>query len=124
MTEKDLQTALKKFTGAHRRFEFKGKVNGASIYDDYGHHPTEIVATSKSVANKKHNKSWVVFQPHTYSRTKNLLDDFANALIRGINMSVEDYSEMQNNLKKYSDNLYKKSENNLKNLIGSGKICL
>ena len=88
--KKDLQSALKKFTGAHRRFEFKGKVNGASIYDDYGHHPTEIVATSKSVANKKHNKSWVVFQPHTYSRTKNLLDDFAHALLNFDNVIVLD----------------------------------
>jgi UDP-N-acetylmuramate--alanine ligase len=88
--KKDLQSALKQFTGAHRRFEFKGKVNGASIYDDYGHHPTEIVATSKSVANKKHNKSWVVFQPHTYSRTKNLLDDFAHALLNFDNVIVLD----------------------------------
>ena len=88
--KKDLQNALKKFTGAHRRFEFKGKVNGASIYDDYGHHPTEIVATSTSVNNKKHNKSWVVFQPHTYSRTRNLLDDFANALLNFDNVIVLD----------------------------------
>ena len=88
--KKDLQTALRKFTGAHRRFEFKGKLNGASIYDDYGHHPTEIVATSTSVNNKKHNKSWVVFQPHTYSRTKNLLDDFANALLNFDNIIVLD----------------------------------
>ena len=88
--KKDLKSALKKFTGAHRRFEFKGKVNGASIYDDYGHHPTEIIATYKSVENKKHNKSWVVFQPHTYSRTKNLLDDFANALINFDNIIVLD----------------------------------
>ena len=86
----DLKTALKKFTGAHRRFEFKGKVNGASIYDDYGHHPTEIFATSNSVNNKKHNESWVVFQPHTYSRTKNLLDDFANALLNFDNVIVLD----------------------------------
>lgn len=78
--KKDLETALHGFTGAHRRFEFKGKVNGASIYDDYGHHPTEIKATYNSLKNKKYNESWVVFQPHTYSRTKNLLDDFANAL--------------------------------------------
>ena len=85
-----LQSALKNFTGAHRRFEFKGKVNGASIYDDYGHHPTEIIATSKSVADKKHNKSWVVFQPHTYSRTKNLLDDFAHALLNFDNIIVLD----------------------------------
>lgn len=88
--KKDLQVALNKFTGAHRRFEFKGKINGASIYDDYGHHPTEIVATSTSVNNKKHNKSWVVFQPHTYSRTKNLLDDFANALLNFDNIIVLD----------------------------------
>ncbi len=88
--KKDLQNALKKFTGAHRRFEFKGKINGASIYDDYGHHPTEIVATSNSVNTKKHNKSWVVFQPHTYSRTKNLLEDFANALLNFDNIIVLD----------------------------------
>lgn len=88
--KKDLQSALSKFTGANRRFEFKGKVNGASIYDDYGHHPTEIIATSKSVKNKKHNKSWVVFQPHTYSRTKNLLDDFAKALLNFDNIIVLD----------------------------------
>ncbi|MCI8618002.1 MAG: UDP-N-acetylmuramate--L-alanine ligase [Clostridia bacterium] len=88
--KKNIQNALKKFTGAHRRFEFKGKLNGASIYDDYGHHPTEIIATSTSVNEKKHNKSWVVFQPHTYSRTKNLLDDFANALLNFDNIIVLD----------------------------------
>ena len=76
----DIKNALVKFTGAHRRFEFKGKINGARIFDDYGHHPTEITATANSLMNKKYNESWVVFQPHTYSRTKNLLDDFANAL--------------------------------------------
>lgn len=88
--KKYIQSALKKFTGAHRRFEFIGKINGASIYDDYGHHPTEIVATSTSVNRKKHNKSWVVFQPHTYSRTCNLLDDFANALLNFDNIIVLD----------------------------------
>ena len=88
--KKDLQSALKKFTGAHRRFEFKGKVNGASIYDDYGHHPTEISATAKALANKKYNESWVVFQPHTYSRTFNLLHDFANALLDFDNIIVTD----------------------------------
>ena len=96
--KKDIQTALQKFTGAHRRFEFKGKLNGARIYDDYGHHPTEIVATSTSIKNKKHNKSWVVFQPHTYSRTKNLLDDFAHALLNFDNIIVLDiYAARENN---------------------------
>ena len=85
-----IKKALIKFTGANRRFEFKGKVNGASIYDDYGHHPTEILATAKSLKNKTYNKSWVVFQPHTYSRTKNHLDDFANALTIFDNIIVLD----------------------------------
>ena len=76
-----IQKALLGFTGAARRFEYKGNLNGASIYDDYGHHPTEIVATAKALMNKKYHKSWVVFQPHTYSRTKTLLDDFAKALL-------------------------------------------
>ena len=85
-----IKKALASFTGAGRRFEFKGKVNGASIYDDYGHHPTEIVATSKALMNKKYNKSWVIFQPHTYSRTKTLLDDFAKALLNFDNIIVLD----------------------------------
>lgn len=86
-----IKKGLLKFTGAHRRFEFKGKVNGiASVYDDYGHHPTEIIATAKSLMNKKYNKSWVIFQPHTYSRTKNLLNDFAKALLNFDNIIVLD----------------------------------
>lgn len=81
LEKEKVQIALSKFTGAHRRFEFKGKINEASIYDDYGHHPTEISATAKALANKTYHESWVVFQPHTYSRTKNLLDDFAHSLL-------------------------------------------
>ena len=88
--KKSIENALSKFTGADRRFEFKGKVNGASIYDDYGHHPTEVKAVAKAMQEKNYNKSWVVFQPHTYSRTKNLLDDFANALINFDNIIVLD----------------------------------
>ena len=85
-----IKKALLSFTGAVRRFEFKGTVNGANIYDDYGHHPTEIIATAKALMNKKYNKSWVVFQPHTYSRTKNLLDDFAKALLNFDNIIILD----------------------------------
>ncbi len=85
-----MKLALKKFTGADRRFEFKGIVNGAQVYDDYGHHPTEVTATANALNNKKYNKSWVVFQPHTYSRTFNLLDDFAHALLRFDNIIVTD----------------------------------
>ncbi len=80
--KKDIKSALLKFTGAHRRFEFKGKINGnVSVYDDYGHHPTEIVAIAKSLSHKNYRQSWAIFQPHTYSRTKNLLADFAKALL-------------------------------------------
>lgn len=85
-----IKSALLKFTGAHRRFEFKGNLNDARIYDDYGHHPTEILATANCLKNKKYNKSWVIFQPHTYSRTKNLLDDFAHSLLPFDNIIVLD----------------------------------
>ena len=97
--KKYIKSALLKFTGAHRRFEFKGKINNiASVYDDYGHHPTEIVATAKSLMNKKYNKSWVIFQPHTYSRTKTLLTDFAKALLNFDNIIVLDiYAARENN---------------------------
>ena len=90
LTKQEIKNGLSKFTGVGRRFEFKGKVNNASIYDDYGHHPTEIVATSKALMNKKYNESWVVFQPHTYSRTKLLLDDFAKALLNFDNIIILD----------------------------------
>ena len=76
-----IQKSLKQFTGAERRLEFKGKLNNnISIFDDYAHHPTEIKATANAIKNKTYNESWVIFQPHTYSRTKILLADFADAI--------------------------------------------
>lgn len=86
-----IQSALLDFTGANRRMEFKGKLNNTiSVFDDYAHHPTEIKATASALKNKKFYKSWVVFQPHTYSRTKNLLDDFANCLLDFDNIIITD----------------------------------
>ena len=85
-----IQSALKKFTGADRRFQFKGMLNGAEVYDDYGHHPTEVEATAKALNNKKYNESWVVFQPHTFSRTFNHLDDFAHSLLHFDNIIITD----------------------------------
>lgn len=80
--DKDIiKQGLLEFTGAHRRFEHVGEFNNFSIYDDYCHHPTEISATAKILQNKKYNESWCIFQPHTYSRTKKLLDDFAKCLL-------------------------------------------
>ncbi len=97
--KKYILSALKKFTGANRRFEYVGTIRGANIFDDYGHHPTEIVATAKALMNKKYNKSWVVFQPHTYSRTKSLLEDFAKALLNFDNIIVTDiYAARENNI--------------------------
>ena len=90
IAKSDIKSALKKYTGAHRRFEFIGNINGASIYDDYGHHPTEIKATAIALKKKTYNQSWVVFQPHTYSRTKNLLDDFADSLTYFDNIIITD----------------------------------
>ena len=80
--EKDIiAESLNQFTGASRRLEFKGTLeNNINIFDDYAHHPTEIKATANAIKNKTYNKSWVIFQPHTYSRTKLLLDDFADAI--------------------------------------------
>ena len=98
LEKEDIKNALFKYTGAHRRFEYKGNFNGVNVYDDYGHHPTEIVATANALKQKKYNKSWVIFQPHTYSRTKNLLNDFANALVNFDNIIVTDiYAARENN---------------------------
>ena len=72
--------ALHDFTGTDRRFELKGHIGGVTIIDDYAHHPTEITATLKSAQNYPHKTLWCVFQPHTYTRTKAFLDDFAKAL--------------------------------------------
>ena len=71
---------LLQFTGADRRFEYKGKMGEVTVIDDYAHHPTEIKATLAAAANYPHNELWVVFQPHTYTRTKALLPEFAEAL--------------------------------------------
>lgn len=94
----DMRNALYKYTGAHRRFEYKGSFNNVSVYDDYGHHPTEIVATANALKQKTYHKSWVIFQPHTYSRTKTLLNDFANALLNFDNVIITDiYAARENN---------------------------
>lgn len=77
-----IENGLHGFTGASRRMELKGHLRGASVYDDYGHHPTEVRTT---LAGARGNRAeggrlYCLFQPHTYSRTKALLDDFARAL--------------------------------------------
>ena len=70
------------FNGAGRRFEFKGKFNGADVYDDYAHHPGELKALLDAVEKLDYARTILVFQPHTYSRTKALFNDFISQLSR------------------------------------------
>ncbi|MCR4793519.1 MAG: UDP-N-acetylmuramate--L-alanine ligase [Lachnospiraceae bacterium] len=73
--------ALGRFEGTDRRFQKKGRIaGGVTLIDDYAHHPTEIRATMKAAQAMEKKNLWVVFQPHTYSRTKAFFDDFADAL--------------------------------------------
>jgi len=78
-----MKDALKGFSGIQRRLEFKGELDGIKIYDDYGHHPTEIKATLKAIkeglqiSSQQGGRLLVLFQPHRYTRTRDLIDDFA-----------------------------------------------
>ncbi len=71
---------IQSFHGAGRRMEFKGKFNGADVYDDYAHHPDELKATLEAVRSMGYKRVVLAFQPHTYSRTKALFDDFVREL--------------------------------------------
>lgn len=75
-----IQKGFDSFHGTNRRFEQKGEMNGATVIDDYAHHPTEIKATLNTARRVPHKTIWCVFQPHTYTRTKSLLPQFAEAL--------------------------------------------
>ncbi|MDO5418336.1 MAG: UDP-N-acetylmuramate--L-alanine ligase [Lachnospiraceae bacterium] len=81
LSMEQIQEGLLAFTGTNRRFEKKGEIGGVTIIDDYAHHPQEIRATLTAAKNYPHRKLWCVFQPHTYTRTAALLDDFAEALL-------------------------------------------
>ncbi|MBF0507143.1 MAG: UDP-N-acetylmuramate--L-alanine ligase [Nitrospirae bacterium] len=73
-----ISKALRKFSGIHRRFEFKGEARGVKVYDDYGHHPSEIAATLKAARECfANNRISVLFQPHRFTRTRDLMDEFA-----------------------------------------------
>ena len=74
-------TGLNNYSGTDRRFQYKGTFNGVTVVDDYAHHPDEITATLTAARNYPHKNLWCVFQPHTYTRTKALMDKFAEALM-------------------------------------------
>ncbi len=80
LSKESIKEGLKSFSGANRRFEKIGEYKGTLVIDDYAHHPTEIEATYLSSLEVPHNDVWAVFEPHTYSRTKSHLDEFAKVL--------------------------------------------
>lgn len=81
ISHKDMKEALASFEGTGRRLELKGRAKGISVYDDYGHHPTEIRATLRSLREGIGKaRLFVIFQPHRYSRTRDLMDEFVQSL--------------------------------------------
>ncbi len=76
---KDIKRGLELFTGVYRRFEFKGMVKNILIYDDYAHHPTEIIATLKGIKESSSRRVVAIFQPHLFSRTKDFYKDFGHS---------------------------------------------
>ena len=80
MPLEQIRQGLLSFGGTHRRFEYKGSIGDITIIDDYAHHPTEIRATLTAAKEYPHDEIWTVFQPHTYTRTKAFLKQFADVL--------------------------------------------
>ncbi len=80
VSPKCIAAGLSKFSGASRRFEFKGKCNGALVYDDYAHHPSEVSATLSAARSRAPKRIICAFQPHTYTRTASLCNEFAKEL--------------------------------------------
>jgi len=139
----NIKNALNEFNGIERRLQLKGKVNDILIIDDYGHHPVEIETTLKSIEEAFQKKPVVIFQPHRYSRTHMLFNDFVNVLsniktlyvldiypagenpIEGINSEylVEEINKSGNNNAYYIKNTKQLFEH-VKNNINSGDIIL
>ena len=100
----DIVRTLNSYTGTQRRFDVLGKTSSnIKIVDDYAHHPTEIKATLSAVRNMKHNNLWCLFQPHTYTRTMALIDDFATAFEEADKIVLaEIYAAREKNIYKIS----------------------
>lgn len=91
--------ALAQFHGAGRRLEFKGKYHGADVYDDYAHHPGELQALLTAVEAMGYRRILCAFQPHTYSRTHALFDDFVRELRRvDVAVIAEIYAAREQNI--------------------------
>lgn len=111
-------SGLSDFHGTDRRFQYKGQRNGVAIVDDYAHHPTEIRATLTTAAHRPHREIWCVFQPHTYTRTRAFLKEFAQALSLADHVVLADiYAAREQNTIGIS------SENLLRELKKTGIDC-
>ena len=102
--EKIIADTLHKYTGTERRFDIVGTTSeGVKVVDDYAHHPTEIRATLAATRNVPHNELWVCFQPHTYTRTLALFDEFADAFQDADHLILaEIYAAREKNIYKIS----------------------
>lgn len=121
-----VKNSLFNYGGVHRRFEFLGKThNNVLVYDDYAHHPAEIATTLYSVNKVKHNKSWALFQPFTYTRTVDHLQEFADVLSGFDNIVLTDIyagrekdiyniksEDLVEKIKPLNNNVYHFSDNN------------
>ena len=113
-----VKSALAHFGGTDRRFEYKGNLNGTIIIDDYAHHPTEITATLTAAANYPHKSLWCVFQPHTFTRTKAFMKEFARALSLADHIVLADIYPARE-----TDDLGISSQNLLEEIKFYGKDC-
>ncbi len=96
---KAVTNGLATFTGAERRMQYKGSFNGAEVYDDYAHHPDELAATIDAARTLPHKRLVLAFQPHTYTRTKALFDDFVRELKKpDVVVLAEIYAAREQNL--------------------------
>lgn len=88
---------IKSYSGVGRRFEIKGNYNGALVVDDYAHHPTELKATLSAAKKMKKNNLWCIFEPHTFTRTKSLLNEFSEAFFAADKVIISDiYAAREN----------------------------
>lgn len=105
--------AIKEYHGVGRRFEYIGTYNGAFVFDDYAHHPSEIETTYLSVKGTKHQRNIAVFQSHTYSRTKDHLEEFGKVLSKFDNIIIAPIYAAR------EENIYNISEDDIINVVKS-----
>ncbi|MDF2890485.1 MAG: UDP-N-acetylmuramate--L-alanine ligase [Clostridia bacterium] len=115
-----IKSSLLEFRGTYRRFDIQGTQNDITVIDDYAHHPTEIRATLDAAVQFPHKRVWCIFQPHTYSRTRTLFNDFAKAFYNADKAIIADIysaSREKDNGDIHSRDLVNEVNNNSNNAI-------